>query len=166
MECWNIWISFPLSLDFTNSTFFLGSKLFFSLNFSLFWQKVLEIGLFFLEKRKLIFFKIFNVFKPYFSKKLGEFDLFLSNFSKKPSPFTDFCLNSFFSLLLAVAYFSEICRTLITFQKFFSKIPQIQAHFSEKEEAQSIYSQRLFFQTFSRYSNDMTPISKPFGLFL
>ena len=123
----------------------------------------MEIGLFFLEKRKLIFFKIFNVFKPYFSKKLGEFDLFLSNFSKKPSPFTDFCLNSFFSLLLAVAYFSEESRTLITFQIFFQKFPKFKPIFFLYPSPSIL---NLFFQTFSRYSNDMTPISKIWLIFV
>ena len=45
---------------------------------ALFWQKVLEIGLFFLEKRKLIFFKIFNVSK----QKVWRIWPFLANFSK------------------------------------------------------------------------------------
>ena len=54
----------------------------------------------------------------------------------------NFGLNSVFSLLLAVAYFSE-SRTLTTFFNFsifffFQKFPKFKPIFAEKEEAQSI----------------------------
>ena len=65
----------------------IGSKLFFSkflIILALFWQKVLKIGLFFLEKRKLIFFKNFQCFQGILAKSLENLTFFGQFFKKFP----------------------------------------------------------------------------------
>ena len=62
---------------------------FFSLNFSLFWQKVLKIGLFFLEKRKVDHFhQNFQCFQGILAKSLENLTFFWPIFQKisKESP--------------------------------------------------------------------------------
>ena len=74
------------------SWFFLGSKLFFSLNFSLFWRyfgkKFWKLAYFSLKNGKLIFIKIFNVFQGILAKSLENLTIFGQFFKKisKESP--------------------------------------------------------------------------------
>ena len=65
----------------------IGSKLFFSkflIILALFWQKVLKIGLFFLEKRKVDFHQNFQCFQGILAKSLENLTFFGQFFKKFP----------------------------------------------------------------------------------
>ena len=85
----------------------------------------------------------------------------MANFSKKPSPFTDFCLNSFFSLLLFGCCLFFRKPNFDNFSNFFKNSANL-SPFAEKEEAQSIYSQPFlsnFLSVFERYDTDFKDLA-------